>query len=63
MSWSDILMMVLSALMILFSIGAVTINDGDDGFGYVGRLLWSICACLWTASLTLRILLYVGALG
>lgn len=62
MGWSDILMMVLSALMILVSIGVVTINDGDDGFDYTGRLLWSISACTWTTSLTIRILLYVGAL-
>lgn len=62
MDWFNILMMVLSALMILVSIGVVTINAGDDGFNYTGRLLWSICACIWTASLTLRILLYVGAL-
>lgn len=63
MGWFNILMMVLSALMILISIGVVTINNGDDGFDYTGRLLWSICACTWTVSLTIRILLYVGALG
>lgn len=62
MDWIEVLLMVLSALMILISLGAVTINDGDDGFGYIGRLLWSLCACFWTVSLTLRILIYVGAL-
>ena len=63
MDWIEVLLMVLSALMILISLGAVTLNDNDDGFGYTGRLLWSICACFWTTSLTIRILLYVGALG
>ena len=62
MGWIDILMMVLTALMILISLGAVAFNDSDDGFGYIGRLLWSLCACFWTVSLTLRILIYVGAL-
>lgn len=63
MGWANILIMVLSALMILISIGVVTINDGDGGFDYTGRLLCSICACTLTVSLTIRILLYIGALG